>query len=143
MLRAQIYEDMKTAMKAQDKERLEVIRYLWSEIKRVEIDAKHELSDEEVIDLFRKEIKRRHDAVEQIRQAGRHELVEYEEKQMMIISHYLPALMTRQEVDVVVNELVVDSEVDFGRAMGMVMGRIKGKADGAMVQESIKKKLGK
>jgi uncharacterized protein len=141
MLREQIYEDVKAAMKAQDRETLDVVRFLWSEIKRVEIDAKHELTDEEVVDLIRKEMKRRQDAVVQIKKAGRAELVEHEEKQLAIIERYVPALMAEEEVEMVVDEVLKQGPSDFGKTMGMVMQRLKGKADGAIVQQVVKRKL--
>jgi uncharacterized protein len=141
MLRAQIYEDVKAAMKAQDRDRLDVVRYVWSEIKRVEIDAKHELTDEEVVELLRKEVKRRREAVEQMKQAGRNEVVEREEQQLTVIDAYLPQLMNEEEVERVVDEVLAQGLTDFGKVMGVVMGRLKGKADGGMVQRVVKQRL--
>ena len=93
MLREQIYEDVKSAMKARDAVKLETVRFVWSEVKRIEIDAKHELSDEEIVDLLRKEIKRRKDAIEQIKAGGREELVAHEQQQLTYIEAYVPQLM--------------------------------------------------
>jgi uncharacterized protein len=141
MLRDQIYEDVKTAMKARDTVRLEAVRFVWSEIKRIEIDAKHELTDEEIVEMLRKEIKRRKDAIEQIKAGGREELVTHEQEQLSYIEAYVPQLMSESDVAVVVDEVMAGGEKDFGKVMGMVMGKLKGKADGKTVQEVVKKKL--
>jgi uncharacterized protein len=140
MLREQIYDEVKAAMKAREGERLETLRFVWSEIKNVEIDAKHELSDEEVIALLRREVKKRKEALEQYRGAGRHDLVEQEEKQLKIIEVYVPQMMNEEEVRRVIDE-EVGEEKDFGRAMGKVMGKLKGKADGAIVQRLVRERL--
>lgn len=146
MLRAKIYEDVIAATKAQDRVKLEVVRYIWSEIKRVEIDAKHELNDEEVIDLLRKEIKKRVEAVALMKQSGREDVINHEEAQLMIINTYVPTLMSKEEIIKVVEEVTASfaeasAAKDFGKVMGVVMSKIKGKADGKMVQEVVKAKL--
>lgn len=142
MLRAQIYEELKAAMKAQEKEKLETIRFVWSEIKRVEIDAKHELGDEEVVVLLRKEVKRRKEAVEQMRAGGRSDGVAREEAQLEIINRYLPALLTEEQINQVVEKIVAGGEREFGAVMKTAMSQLKGKADGALVSQVVKAKLG-
>ncbi len=141
MLRDQIYEDVKKAMKVRDAEKLDVIRFVWSEIKRIEIDAKHELTDEEVIDLLRKEIKRRKEAIAQIKSGGRDELAAHEQKQLDYIEAYVPQLMGEDEIAMEVDAVIAGGEREFGTVMGLVMGKLKGKADGKMVQEVVKKKI--
>lgn len=141
MLRQQVYEDMIKAMKAQDATTLETVRYVWSEIKRVEIDAKHELIDEEVIELLRREVKRRNEAIEQMKQGGKTEAVAHEEAQLTIINKYLPQLMGREEVEKAVDEVVGKGQTDYGLVMREVMVTLKGKADGKMVSEVVREKL--
>ncbi|OGV97106.1 hypothetical protein A2W24_00155 [Microgenomates group bacterium RBG_16_45_19] len=141
MLRQQIHDEMIAAMKAQDVKKLETVRYVWSEIKRVEIDAKHELTDEEVIELLRREVKKRQEAVVQMRAGGRLDGVEHEEAQLKIITSYLPQLMSREEIEGVVDEVIKAGQLDFGAVMREVMAKVKGKADGKMVSEIVREKL--
>jgi hypothetical protein len=142
MLRAQIYEDVKQAMKARDAKRLEVVRYLWSEIKNVEIDAKHELVDEEVVTLLRREVKRRNDSIEQFKQGGRQDLVDQETKNVEVIETYLPQLMSREQIGKVVDRIAASGVGEFGVVMGKVMAEMKGKADGKLVSEVVREKVG-
>ena len=141
MLRDQIYNDVRTAMKNQDAEKLETLRFVWAEIKNAEIDAKHELSDEEVTKLLRTEVKRRKDAIEQFQKGGRKDLAEAEKDKLQIIEGYLPELMSREDIEKVTDEVIANGANDFGVVMGQVMGKVKGKADGKVVVEVVKDKL--
>lgn len=141
MLRQQIYEDMIKAMKAKDAATLETVRYVWSEIKRVEIDAKHELIDDEVVELLRREVKRRNEAIEQMKQGGKTEAVEHEEAQLIIINKYLPQLMGREEIEKAVDEVMARGQREFGLVMKEVMAKVKGKADGKLVSEVVREKI--
>src|SRR4030042_5029608 len=98
MLRQQIHDDMIAAMKAKDTVTLEAVRFVWSEIKNVEIDAKHELGDEEVVKLLTREVKKRKEAIEMMRQGGRPELAEKDEEKGKIIEAYLPKSMGRGDI---------------------------------------------
>lgn len=141
MLREQIYKDLVKAMKAREQVKLETIRYVWSEIKRVEIDAKHNLGDEEIVDLMRREVKRRKEAIVQMRSGGRMDRVNIEETQLEIINNYLPALMGRDEIELIIDEIIREGGNNFGVVMGQAMARLKGKADGKMVGEIVKSKF--
>jgi hypothetical protein len=141
MLRQKIYEDLKSAMKARDVVRLETLRFIWSGIKNAEIDAKHELEDEEVVKLLRTEVKRRQEAIEQFKQGGRNDLSEDEEVKLEVINSYLPQLMSREEIEKVVDEIVLRGTSEFGAVMGQAMGQLKGKADGKLVSEVVRDKL--
>lgn len=139
MIRQQLYDDMKKAMLARDSERLGVLRFVISEIKNREIDAKHELGDEEVLDLLRRETKRRNEAVIQYTQGGRLDIVETEKRELAIIETYLPALMDKAKVEAVVKEVIAGlSTKDFGQVMRAVMQELKGQADGKLVSEIVK-----
>lgn len=142
MLRADIYEAVKEAMKAREAEKLETIRFVWSEIKNVEIDAKHELSDEEVLAVLQREVKRRNDAIEQFKTGGRPELAEAEEKKLAVIKAFMPEMMGKADVERVVDEVIAAGASDFGGVMREVMAKLKGKADGKLVSEVVKVKLG-
>jgi uncharacterized protein YqeY len=142
MLRQKIYDDVKAAMKAQDAGRLDVVRFLWSEIKNVEIDAKHELDDDEVIALLRTEVKRRREALEQYTKAGRQDLIDHEGSQLQVVESYLPAQMGRKQIETMVDTVMDSGATDFGSVMRGVMSELKGKADGKLVSEVVKAKLG-
>jgi len=142
MIRQQLYDDMKKAMLARDSERLGVLRFIISDIKNREIDAKHELSDEEVLELLRRETKRRNEAVIQYTQGGRVDIVETEKKELAIIEAYLPALMGRTAVEAAVQKVLATlPSKDFGQVMRAVMQELKGQADGKMVSEVVKNSL--
>lgn len=142
MIRQQIIDDMKTAMKAHDTLTLGVLRFMLSEIKNREIDAKHELNDEEIIALLRTEVKRRNEAIEQFRQGGRLDLAEQEEKELVIISPFLPAQMDQSNIEAIVTKVVASTESkDFGQVMRLVMQELKGQADGKLVSELVRAKL--
>lgn len=143
MIIDQLKDDMKTAMKSRDAERLETIRYLLSEIKNEEIDAKGAaLNEDAVIKLLRTELKRRNDAVSQFKDAGRNDLADEELPKIAIIESYLPALMSEDDIMPIIDETLkaVDGQ-NFGQIMGAVMAKLKGQADGATVSKLIKQKL--
>ena len=141
MLRQQIYDDVKQAMKNREASKLETLRFIWSEIKNLEIDVKHDLDDDEVVTLLRKEVKRRKEAVDQFQKGGRSELAEEERQKLLIIDVYLPKMLDKGAVEKVVQGVIDEGGSDFGAVMGKAMGELKGKADGKMVSEVVKEKL--
>jgi hypothetical protein len=142
MIRQQIIEDMKTAMKAHDTLRLGVLRFMLSEIKNREIDAKHELVDEEVITLLRTEVKRRNEAIAQFKQGNRLDLADQEEKELVVINAFLPAQMDATAVEAIVEKVIATTDAkDFGQVMKLVMQALKGQADGKLVSELVRAKL--
>ncbi len=143
MLRNQIQDQIKQAMKSKEAVRLETLRFLWSEIGNAEIDKKAPLSDGEVVALMQKEVKKRNEAMGKMKQVGRDELVEEEEAKLVIIKDFLPEQMNREELERVVEEVVSGGVSDFGAVMGGVMAKVIGKADGAMVRQIVERQLGK
>ncbi len=142
MIRQQLYDDMKQAMLARDSERLGVLRFIISDIKNREIDAKRELSDDEVIELLRRETKRRNEAVVQYTQGGRTDIVETEKKELAIIETYLPTLMDQAQVEAVVQKVLATlPSKEFGQVMRAVMSELKGQADGKLISEVVKNSL--
>lgn len=141
MLRQQIHDEMIAAMKAKDAKKLEAVRFVWSEIKNTEIDAKHELSDEEVVTLLKREVKRRKEALEQYTKAGRQDLIDKETGQLAVIETYLPAQMSEADIEKIIDEVMAEGMHDFGQVMREVMGKLKGKADGATVSRLVKNKI--
>jgi uncharacterized protein len=142
MRRQQIAEQMKEAMKAKDTQKLTVLRYLWSEIKNQEIDAKRELTDEEVVTLLRREVKRRREALAQFEQGGRADLVTAEKAELVFLEVFLPQEMPAEEIEAIVTEIVAGGETNFGLIMKQVMARTGGQADGKKVSELVRKKTG-
>ena len=141
MLKMQIIEAMQAAMKARDQVRLDALRYVISEIKNAEIDAKMELGDEAVQAILKREVKKRKEAIEQMKAVGRQEMVAVEEAKVAVIGEFMMEEMSREEVAGLVDQVVNSGVNDFCGVMREVMGMAKGKADGKMVSEVVKKKL--
>jgi len=147
-LKQKISEDLKTAMKAGETERRDVLRMLDSMIKNVEIEKmkKEEgLSDEEVLEVLNRAVKQRKDSMEQYGTGGRPELAEKEKKEIEIIMAYMPEQMSeeavREAVKATIAQVGATSKADIGKVMGPVMGKLKGKADGSLVKKIVEESL--
>lgn len=148
-LKDRISEDIKTAMKAQDKVRLEAVRGIKKVIleKESEVRAKgrESLTEEEEITLLSQQAKQRRDSIEQYQKANRTDLVEQEAQELAIIESYLPAQLSAEEVEATIRDIIQEigatSAKDMGKVMGPVMQRLKGKADGKTVQSLVQKLL--
>lgn len=142
MLRDDIQNQMKTAMREKDQVALAALKYAWSLIRDAEIDKKADLNDEEIVGLLQKEVKTRKEAMTEFAKMGRDDLVKSEQEKLVILEALLPAQMSREEVERVVDEVVGRGEAEFGKIMGQVMGKLKGKADGTLVSAVVREKLG-
>lgn len=146
-MRNQILEDLKTAMKNQDKEKLSVIRMVKGAIQLSELNKKHELSDEEVIDVITKEIKSRKDSIVEFKKGGREDLVEKTQKEIDILSIYLPKQFTQEELNDIINEVFTKvnpiTPKDMGKIMKELTPRVKGKADMGLVSKMVKERIEK
>jgi len=146
-LKDSLTADMKQAMKDKEagKLRLSVIRMVRASIKNVEIDRKKELSEDEVLDVLAKEVKMRRDALEEFKKGNRPDLVEGLEQEIAILMHYLPEQLTEAEVRALVAEAVAQSGAagpkDMGKVMAVLMPKVKGKADGKLVNTVVKELL--
>lgn len=146
-LKEQLTEDMKQAMKAKEagKLRLSVIRMVRSAIKNVEIDSKKELAEEGVLDIVSKEVKMRRDSMEEFRKANRQDLVDQLEQEIAILLPYLPQQLTEAEVRALVSEAVAASGAttpkDMGKVMALLMPKVKGRADGKLVNNIVRESL--
>lgn len=144
-MRNQILEDLKSAMKAQDKLKLSVIRMVKSSIQMEELNKKRELTDDEVIDVISKQIKTRKDSISEFTKGGRDDLVESTSKEIEILSTYLPEQLTEEEVNNIIEkvfeEVKPESPKDMGKVMKAVTPLVKGKADMGLVSSIIKGKL--
>ena len=142
----QIKEDIKNAMRSGDKDRLEVLRFVNSLLQNRAIEKRTAgesdvLTDEDIMESMRKEVKRRKDAIELFRQGGRNDLVEKEEKDVAVIQAYLPAAPTEEQVRETVQALRQEGLSGFPVLMKEAMKRLKG-ADGSLVSKIVKETEG-
>jgi len=144
-LKQLITNDMKLAMKAKDKSALKAIRMILGAIKQKEIDDRIELDDAQVLVVIQKMVKQRKDSISQCADAGRTDLVEVEESELVIINNYMPEQLSDDEVDAAVTKAIADSGAnsmkDMGKLMGILKGQLDGKADMGAVSQLIKAKL--
>ncbi|WP_413161333.1 GatB/YqeY domain-containing protein [Capilliphycus salinus ALCB114379] len=148
-LKDQISEEIKAAMKAKDKVRLEAVR----SIKKVLIEKESEvkgkgqdaLTPEQELEVLMQQAKQRRDSIAQYQQAGREDLAETEKAELAVIEEFLPQQLSDSEVAAIVDEIIAEvnatSPKDMGKVMGPAMERLKGQADGKKVQELVKAKL--
>jgi len=148
MLKKQIIEDLKTAMKAGDTVKRDTLRMFDSMIKNVEIEKKKReegLSDAEVQEVAMRAIKQRRDAAEQYKVGGREDLVEKEQAEIEVLMNYMPSQMSEAEatteVERIIASLGATSKADIGKVMGAAMGALKGKVDGNLVKKIVEEKL--
>ena len=144
-LKQLIIDDMKFAMKAQDKPALKAIRMILGAIKQKEIDERIELDDNQVMAVIQKMVKQRKDSISQFSDAGRTDLVEVEEAELLIINKYMPKQLSQDEIEAAVVKAIsdtgADSMKDMGKLMGILKGQLDGKADMGQVSQLIKSKL--
>ena len=129
-LKSQIQDDMKTAMKAGDKDRLKVIRLILSAIKQIEVDKRVELDDADVLGVLNKMVKQRRDSVTQFREGHRNDLADIETAEIAVIERYLPAQLSADEVAAIVDAAIAETGASSLRDMGKVMAIVKQKAEG-------------
>jgi len=145
-LKGTITEDMKSALKAGDKDRLKVVRLILAAIKQVEVDTRSELDDAGVLAVLEKMVKQRRDSVEQFTRGGRDDLVAIEKAEIDVLDTYLPTKMDDAELDALIDEVMTATGAESIRDMGKVMGAIKskaaGKADMGAVGAKVKARLG-
>lgn len=144
-LTEKIRADLTAAMKAQEKERLSVVRMLQSAIKNEQINSGHELSDEEAMSVIRKAVKQRQDSIEQYTNAGRTELADKERSEMEILKIYLPAELSEEEIEGGLREIIAStgaaSKKDLGKVMKEATARYRGRVDGKKIQEIVSRLL--
>lgn len=143
MLLEQITKDLEDATRKQDPLVLKTIRFILSEIHYAEIDKQSKLTDEEVVAVLQKEVKKRNEAIELMRKGNRMELVEEELKKIEVIKKYLPTQLSDEEISVFIKQTREKiPQAQMGQLIGAVMGEVKGKADGSRVALLVKKELG-
>ena len=142
-LKAQITEDMKSAMRAKEAARLSTLRLLLAAMKQREVDERIELTDGDVLAIVEKEIKKRRDSITQFRDAGRTDLADNESRE--VLSAYLPQQLTEAEVAAEVDRAITETGAqgakDMGKVMGLLKGRLAGRTDMGRLSGVVKARL--
>ena len=145
-LKETLNNDIKSAMKAKDKETLAVLRMIKTAVQAAEIDKKEELNAEEELTILAREAKQRRESLAEFVKAGRDELVAKTEAEIEIVERYLPKQLSVEEVKEVIatvaEKIGATTQKEFGKLMGAVMQELKGKADGNVIKEQVKVHLG-
>jgi hypothetical protein len=145
-LKGQITEDMKSAMKAGEKDRLKVVRLIMAAIKQVEVDTRTELDDAGVLGVLDKMVKQRRDSVEQFEKGGRNDLADIEKAEIAVLETYLPEQLSDAELDALIEEAIgatgAESIRDMGKVMAQIKGKAAGRADMGAVGAKVKARLG-
>ena len=143
---AQIKAAMKAAMKAREKETLATIRLIQAEFKRVEVDERIEIDDARALAIMDKMVKQRRDSATQYLDADRPELADVEDAEIAVIQTFLPAQLSAEEIDALIDEALAGIDAEGMAAMGTLMGKLKpqlqGRADMGEVSQRVKAKLG-
>ncbi|MCL4251466.1 MAG: GatB/YqeY domain-containing protein [Anaerolineae bacterium] len=143
--KAKLQEALKEAMVAKDTKRRDVIRMTLSEIKQVEIDERKTLAPDEVLTVLQREVKKRRESIEEAAKAGRTDLAEDAEAEIKILETFLPAQLTREAIVALASAAIAESGAtsakDMGKVMGVLMPKVKGQADGKLVNEVVRELL--
>lgn len=144
-MKERLVEDLKLAMKSQDKMKLSVIRMVKAAIQMDEISKKRELNDDEVVSIIAKQIKTRKESIQEFMKANRTDLVEQNETEIEILNAYMPKMMEASEIEAILTEVFArvnpTNTSDIGRIMKEVAPLVKGKADMSLVNSLIKNRL--
>jgi uncharacterized protein YqeY len=145
-MKSKITEDMKTAMKAGEKDRLKVVRLMLAAIKQIEVDERIELDDARVLSVLEKMVKQRRDSVTQFDLGNRKDLYAIELAEIAVIETYLPEQMDESELGALIDEAIsstgAESIRDMGKVMGLIKSKAAGRADMGMVGAKVKERLG-
>lgn len=145
-LKDRIATETVEALKAGEKVRVSTLRLLTSSIRNREIEVGHDLTDDEVLEIAAKEAKKRRESIEAYGAAGRQDLVDKEAAELEVLKVYLPEQLSEADIDAIVDEAIAATGAtglgEMGKVMSAVMAKAKGKADGRVIQERVKAKLG-
>jgi uncharacterized protein YqeY len=143
--KVKLQDALKQAMVSKDANRRDVIRTLLSAIKQVEIDTRKEVTAEDAVNILQKEAKKRRESIDEMEKAGRTELAANEKYELALIEGFLPKQLSREEITAIVRETVaqtgVTSAKEMGKLMGALMPKVKGLADGKLVNEVVREVL--
>jgi uncharacterized protein len=140
--RPQMQDALKEAIKSKDNRRRDTIRMAQNAIRQVEIDTRQELSAPEVVDILQKEVKKRRESIEEYERAGRDDLAGQERFEVTVLEEFLPRQLSEEELTAMIREVIAEvgasSPKDMGKVMGPVMQRVRGLADGKMVNQVVR-----
>ncbi|ARK29324.1 GatB/YqeY domain-containing protein [Halalkalibacter krulwichiae] len=138
-------QDMKTAMKNKEKDRLSVIRMVKSSLQNEQIKLGRELTDDDSLTVLNRELKQRKDSLHEFEQANREDLASKLRAEVAVLVDYMPEQLSEEEVSTIVKETIVEvgasTKADMGKVMGAVMPKVKGKADGGLVNRLVQQHL--
>ncbi len=132
---------LNAARKAQDKDRTLVLGTILANLKNREIDLRRPATDDEVVEVLRKGIKIRREAIEQYTSGGRTDLVANEESQIAVLEEFLPPAVDPAEIRAAVREVIAGGAKDVGKVMGQIVPRYKGRADGKVINQIVREEL--
>ncbi|WP_404443787.1 GatB/YqeY domain-containing protein [Sutcliffiella horikoshii] len=137
--------DIKQAMKDKDKEKLSVLRMVKSSIQNESIKHGRDLSEEEELTVLSRELKQRKDSLQEFDKAGREDLVHKLQGEIAIVEHYMPEQLSEEDLSAIVQQTIAEvnanSKADMGKVMGALMPKVKGKADGSLVNKLVQQHL--
>jgi len=136
-LRQTLSDDVKTAMRAKDRDRLGTLRLIQAAIKQVEVDERRELDDGDILAILDKMLKQRRDSISQYEDAGRSELADKERAEMVVIQDYLPAALSDEELDALVKEAISETGADGMKDMGNMIGVLRPKVLGRVEMSAL------
>lgn len=143
----QLTADMVSAMKERDKETLNVVRMLKAAVQNEQIELGHDLNNDEEVAVMAREYKQRKESLAEFEKADRNDLIEQTKKELAIVEKYMPQQLSKDDVEKIVSEVIAtlgaDSMKNFGQVMGAVMPKVKGRADGKVVNQVVKEQLSK
>ena len=144
-LKGQITEDMKSAMKAGEKDRLRVVRLILAAIKQIEVDTRAELDDTAALGVITKMVKQRRDSVEQFENGNREDLAAIERAEIVVLEKYLPTALSEEEVSAMIDASVAEvgatSRKDMGAVMKVLQEKVAGRADNKTLSQEVMKRL--
>jgi len=144
-LEERLVEEMKQAMKSNDKLRLSTIRMIRSALKNKEIELRKKLEDEDVVKVIQVMVRKGEESVEQFQTGGRVDLVEKEKKELDILKSFLPQPLSQEEILKIIDQSIQETQAsslkDIGKVMKSVMPKIGGKADGKLINQLVKERL--
>ena len=144
-LKERLMNDLKEAMKDKNQLRKSVITMIRAAVKQIEVDKRTELDDEAICDIMTKQVKQKRDAIEEFARGGREDLVNEAKGEIDILMEYLPQQLTAEEISDIVSQTVdevgANSAKDMGKVMSALMPKVKGRADGKLVNQIVKQFL--
>jgi uncharacterized protein YqeY len=144
--REKLNEALKEAMRSKDNQRRDVIRFALSAIKQVEVDTRKPVTPEDALAILQKEVKKRRETIDEAQKGGRADLADREKAELAVLEAFLPKGLSREEIIVLVKDAIAQtgatSTKEMGKVMGVLMPKVKGLADGALVNQIVREHLG-